>query len=175
MFKRIAAIVGSVLVMSGVATSVATADQDSRWIPFEQPDVTIPAGMCDFEVTGEVLHDREFFKTVATYEDGSPRTQLWKGPLVMRFTNTETGVFVDRDVSGRQVKQLRPDGSLESITVETGHTVGGLAEGSSPGRGIWQVGGRHSSLVRHDDGTSTIFLGPKGTAENLCVPLSQGA
>ncbi|MPZ60550.1 MAG: hypothetical protein GEU93_04485 [Propionibacteriales bacterium] len=156
-----------------MTASTASADQDSRWIPFQQPDVTAPAGVfCDFEVTGEVLHDREFFKTVATYEDGSPRTELWKGPLVIRFTNTETGESVDRDVSGHQVKQLKPDGSLESITIKTGHTVGAMAEGSSPEKGIWQVGGRHSSLVRHDDGTSSIFLGPNGTAENLCDTLA---
>lgn len=142
------------------------------WIPFESEDVTYPAGeFCEFEVFGEVLRDEEFFRNISTYADGTPRTQLWRGPLIMRFTNMETGASVDRNASGRSFFEYGPGEAFQSITIQTGHFVGRTRAGSDPAQGIFYVSGRWSSLVRHDDGSSTIFLGPNGTAENLCETL----
>lgn len=167
------ALVGALVAGSASTASTTTAEPPPEWIPFQQPDVTLPAGsVCDFEVFATALHDREFFRNVSTWPDGSPRTQLWKGPLIMRIKNNETGESVVRDISGRQIKQLNRDGSLESILIQSGHTLGGMAEGSDPGKGAWYVGGTWSSMVRNDDGTSRIFLGPDGTAENLCETLA---
>jgi hypothetical protein len=153
----------------------ATASRDwPPWIPYEQEDVTYAAGdYCAFEVFGEVLRDKEVFRNISTYADGSPRTQLWRGPLVMRFTNMETGFSVDRNASGRAFMEYGPGEAFQSLTVQAGHFVGGARQGSEPGQGIIYVGGKWSSLVRNDDGSSTFFLGPNGSAENLCDTLTR--
>src|SRR5262245_25658174 len=179
--RRIAAVLGAtVLVGALVGSSVSSAstagpDPESGppWIPFDQEDITYAAGQgCDFEVFGEVLHDQEFFRNVATYPDGSPRTQQFKGPLIMRFTNTETGASVDRNAWGNAFERFAPDGSFESITIEAGHFVGRIRAGNQPGPGIYYVTGAWSELARNSDGTSSLFLGPKGSAENLCETLA---
>jgi hypothetical protein len=176
------ALVGALVAGSASAASTAgsansggsTASRSwPPWIPFEQEDVTYPAGeFCEFEVFGQVLRDKEFFRNVSTYDDGSPRTQLWRGPLVMRFTNMETGFSVDRNASGRAFMEYGPGEEFQSLTIQSGHFVGGARAGSDPAQGIFYVAGKWSSLVRHDDNSSTIFLGPNGSAENLCDTLA---
>lgn len=139
----------------------------------EQEDVTWEAGeYCEFEVFGEVLVDDEYYRNVSTYPDGSPRTQLWKVPLTFRYTNTETGASVDRNLSGRSIMQYGPDEAFQSITIQRGHFGGSAKAGSEPAQGIFHVTGRWSSMVRNDDGSSTFFTGPRGTLENLCETLA---
>jgi hypothetical protein len=178
------ALVGA--LVAGSASAASTADSaDSAgtagakasgwppWIPYEQEDFTYPAGdPCDFEVAAEVLRDREFYRNVSTYADGSPRIQLWRGPLVLRFTNTETGASVDRNASGRSFMEFGPGEEFQSITIQTGHFVGRLRAGSDPEPGIFYVAGKWSSLSRNDAGGSTLVLGPNGSAENLCETLA---
>jgi hypothetical protein len=63
-----------------------------HWIPYHQQDFSIPEGeACRLRVRVEVIRDREFYKNVSRYPNGKVRTQLWRGPLVMRFINTHTG------------------------------------------------------------------------------------
>jgi hypothetical protein len=47
-----------------------------------------------------------------------------------------------------------------------------MPPGSQPSRGPFLVSGEWSSLVMNDDGTRSLFLGPNGSAENLCNALS---
>jgi hypothetical protein len=169
--KRIAAVLGSTALIGALAVGEVAADS-APWIPAEIGDVTHPAGeLCEFEVYVDVLHERQFYRNVSTYDDGSPRTQLWKGPMTLRYINTDTGAYVDRDAGGRAIVEYGPDGRYDSATIQTGYLVGGAREGSDPGKGIWYLTGRWSSLVRDDDGPVTVFLGPRGTAENLCETL----
>ena len=163
---------------SGPTQTPRTGASDSGswppWIPYEQEDVTYPAGVyCEFEVFAEVLRDREFFRDVTTYPDGSPRIQLWRGPLVLRFTNTETGFSVDRNASGRAFMEYGPDEEFQAITIQAGHFVGGMRAGSDPSQGIFYTSGRWSTLVRHADGRSTLRPGPNGATENLCDTLDR--
>ncbi len=165
------------LAVPGSAASAVPArtgaGHDTSWQRYHQSDVTVPAGRaCDFEVFEEVVRDREFFRNVSFYADGTPKTQLWKGPLVMRYTNTETGDSVVRDISGRAVMDYAADGAWKSITIQSGHFSGTLPAGSLPERGLFVVGGRWSSLTVNDDGSRTLVLGPRGTAENLCEDLA---
>jgi hypothetical protein len=153
------------------ATSTGS-DPWPPWIPYEQTDLTWPAGTyCDFEVFSQVLRDQEFFRDVSTYEDGTPRTQLWRGPLILRFTNKETGFSVVRNASGRAFMEYGPGETFQSLTIQSGHFVGSAKAGSVPAQGIFYVAGKWSSMTRNDDGSSTIVLGPNGTAENLCDTL----
>jgi hypothetical protein len=103
-----------------------------------------------------------------------PADTLFKGPLFIRFTNAETGKSIDRNASGNAFENLGPDGSLQTLTItdDGSHFVTRLPPGSQPSKGLFLVGGEWSSLVVNDDGTRSLFLGPDGSAENLCIPLS---
>jgi hypothetical protein len=170
---RTALITGALAIATTVAgTTTAAAEAPGPWIRYHQPEVTIAAGTgCDFEVLQEVLADGEYYRDVATYDDGTPRVQQWKGPLVMRWSNTETGDSAVVDLTGRAVITYRPDGSDESITIVNGHFGARMPAGSNVPRGVYRVGGKDSSVRFNDDGTRTLTLGRHGTAENLCDEL----
>jgi hypothetical protein len=181
--RRVTGVLGATalvgVLVAGSASSASTSEGSGPskshppWIPYQQADLTYPAGTyCEFEVFSEVLHDREYYKNVSTHADGTPRTQLWKGPLILRITNTETGASVDRNASGRAIMQYGPGESFESLTIQSGHFLGGARAGSEPAQGIYYMSGRWSSMSRNDDGSSTFFLGPRGSAENLCDTLA---
>jgi hypothetical protein len=56
--------------------------------------------VCPFTMRGDIVQDEEEVRTDATFPDGSPRVQEFRGPLVIRFTNTGNGRSAARDVSG---------------------------------------------------------------------------
>ncbi|WP_433177651.1 hypothetical protein [Actinoallomurus sp. CA-150999] len=89
----IAAIAGSTVVLG------APAARASDWQPYRtQPFTT--SGVCPFTVHGDIVQDEEEVRTDATFPDGTPRIQEFRGPLVIRFTNTANGKSAVRDVSG---------------------------------------------------------------------------
>lgn len=174
---RTASVLTGILTLAATAVAVpqAVATSPGPWIPYDQPDVTIAAGTgCDFEVFQKVLRDAEYYRVVSTYPDGTPHLKQWKGPLVMRWTNTETGKSVVVDLSGRATETDRQDGSTESLTVaDNGSHFGArMPAGSNLPRGIYRVSGKGSSVRFNEDGTRTITLGPHGTAVNMCGALS---
>lgn len=156
------------------ATARTTADGGTRWVPYHQPDVHLPAGdSCVFAVKGSVTRDHEFYRNVSFYSDGTPRTQLFKGPLYIRWTNKSTGRSVLRNQSGRAILEYAVGGSFSSLIARTGHFSTGMPAGSTPGKGLYYVGGRWSSVQINDDDTRTLVLGPRGGAENLCETLAR--
>jgi hypothetical protein len=160
---------------SADSATARTADTaEPPWVPVDEEDFTVPTEVCGFEVRAHILNEDEFSKTVTTYPDGSPQTQLFKGPLVIRYTNVETGKSVDANASGNAFETFRPDGSLQNLTIsdDGSHFVANLRPGAIPSNGIFLVSGEWSSLAIRDDGIRQLFLGPNGTAENLCDPLS---
>ena len=155
-----------------VAAPTGANAEGSGWTPYEQPDIDYAAGArCDFAVHGDVVRDKEEFKDVAHWPDGTVRSQLWRGALVIRWTNLDTGESVLRDQSARALAEYRADGSIEQMTSLRGAFGAGLPEGSHPGKGAYVVSGRWSSVVFAEDGTRSIVLGPKGKLENLCETL----
>ncbi len=155
--------------------SAATTDEKSPWIRYHQEDVTVAAGKgCDFEVFEKVLRDGEYYRDVATYADGTPRIQQWKGPLVMRYTNTATGKSIVVDLDGKATITYYPDGGIESLTIAngSGHFGSTIPDGSNLPRGVYRFGGKWTTLKLNEDGTRRVDLGPKGTAENLCTVLA---
>lgn len=166
----------SMIVLALVVGPLAPGEAASRphWIRYHQADFRVPAGEgCAFAVKEHVLRDREFYKTVSTYANGKPRTQLFKGPLVMRLTHVRNGTSIRRDLSGRAIETFRRNGDFDSLTVLRGHFGATLPEGSRPGSGLYYIGGRWSSLSVNADGTDTVVLGPHGTARNLCPALAR--
>ena len=72
----------------GAAASFSAAQEqgDSGWNRAPQGPFKAPAGrLCPFAIGGEPLKDDVVFKTVATYPDGSPSEQFFKGALIVRF------------------------------------------------------------------------------------------
>jgi hypothetical protein len=120
-----------------------------------------------------VTRDRGFFKVVSRYANGKPRTELFRGPLLVKLTNTRTGKAIHRDLSGRAIEVLARNGDFESLTIQSGHFGAGLSKGSTPGRGLYRVSGRWSSVSVNPDGSLSLVLGPHGSAHNLC-PILRG-
>lgn len=90
----------------------AAANNDHGWVPFRSAPFTT-SGVCPFTVHGDIVQDEEEVRTDATFPDGSPRVQEFRGPLVIRFTNTANGTSAVRDVSGYgRLRNLEKGGSV---------------------------------------------------------------
>lgn len=149
---------------------------EPRWVRYHQEDFSVPAGEgCAFRVNVKVIRDREFYKNVSYFSNGNPRLQLFKGPLVLRYTNAATKRHITRDVSGRAVEEFEADGTFASITILTGHFSTTLPKGSQPGQGLYRVGGKWSALSINAKDRRVVTRGPEGTVANLCIPLAMPA
>jgi hypothetical protein len=98
-----------------LSLSVSKADEsESGWTRAPQPPFQAPAGaLCRFAIGGESLIDHVVFRTLQTFPDGSPKEQFFKGALVVRFTNLDTGAFVDRNLSAAAHVSFGSDGSQD--------------------------------------------------------------
>ena len=151
----------------------AGGGRSTEWVPYHQEDLSYAAGeACAFALTSTVVSDDEYYRNVAFYSDGAAHTQLFRGALVIRWTNTETDESVVRDQSGRAFLEYRHNGLLRTLTAQSGHFSARLTAGSSPGKGMYYVGGAWSAVDIHPDATRTLVLGPHGTSENLCRTLA---
>ena len=154
---------------SAATASAATASS----VPWQQyrtaPWTDAPGAVCTFGVTTSILVDQEQERILASYPNGQPKLQEFRGPLVVRYTNTSTGQSVVRDLSGYGWFHYGADGSNEAliashigVTVPVGNT--GFPAGE------WVLTGQ--SLVSVDSaGTISVQL-LHATAENLCTTLS---
>ncbi|HEY7721535.1 MAG TPA: hypothetical protein VIB11_06825 [Pedococcus sp.] len=142
----------------------------SPWVPYEQPDILVPAARstCAFDVQETVVEDDEYYRNTELYPDGTVKTQRWRGPLVMRYTNVSTGASVVRDLSATATVHYRPDGSMASMVSEHGAFGATMPAGSSPASGIYVLDGRGTTLSLGADGTRSFTLGRHGSAENIC-------
>lgn len=115
------------------ASAAASGDEgggDRGWRPVTYEPVDYPAGeRCDFAFRTEPVHNEVMVKTVATYPDGSPKTELFKGALTVRVTNLETGASYDEDASGRGLARYAQDGAY------TYYAVGPFLVGFKEGQG----------------------------------------
>ncbi len=162
----------AVLAAAALAAPAGTAEAASSWMPYHQEDIAYAAGdPCPFPVAGTVLEDREEYRETS-WPDGSVKTQLFRGALVIEWTNTETGESVVRDQSGKGLFRYSDDGDPESLTAQNGHFGARLPAGSSPSQGLFYVGGKDTQVTFNADGTRTLTLGPHGTSENLCDTLA---
>jgi hypothetical protein len=168
-FMSLAASTALICAGIGLIPMQASADHASKWIRFHQPDIRVPAGeACAFAVKEHVLFDREFFKVLATYRDGSHQAELFRGPLIMRYRNLHTGSSVVENLSGRGRVTYYRNGDFASITVVTGHFGTSIPSGNEQKRGLYRVGGKDSSLTVSHDGQRQLALGRKGTLESIC-------
>jgi hypothetical protein len=111
------------------------ADLDAGWEPAPSAPWDVAAGLrCDFPVHGEPVVDEVVRRVLDTHPDGRPKLVAYKGDLIVRVTNKETGDSYDADVSGTAVVDHRADGSqfwsvLGPVLVGVGEGAGNLDRG----------------------------------------------
>lgn len=141
------------------------------WSPYRTAPFTLDAGVrCPFALNGTPVHDRERIRTLATFADGKPRVQEVAGPLVVRYTNLDTGRSVRRNLTGRALVTYGTDGSFKE-SLKHGHFAVGLSATDAGGPGFFVLTGSGFALAVAADGSRTLSLGT-GRVENLCTTLS---
>jgi hypothetical protein len=160
----------AVAAATGSGVAAAPASADSPWTPYRESEFVVSAARstCGFDVRITPLVDKEEFRTTSTWPDGTPRTQVFRGTLIERYTNLTTGASVVEDLSARAVFTYRADGSPESLTSLHGAFGATMPPGSTPDTGLYVIGGRGSSVTFAADGTHTFTLGRHGTAVDVC-------
>jgi hypothetical protein len=158
------------VLVAGTAPANAQARDGSGgggWVPAPSAPWAMPAGArCDFAITGVPIVDEVRKRVLATNPDGSPRSELWVGDLVIRITNTGTGAHYDADASGRAVITYAADGS-QTWYVHGPVLVGFAAGGGNLPRGLYIIDGLYR-LEISPTGYRTVTM-VYGTTDDLCA------
>ena len=158
-----------VAILSGAA-SLARADTPlpPGWTRVPPTSVTVPAGaLCPFSLQIQDVKDEVITKVLQTFPDGSPRSQIFIGELITRFTNVSSGASVTRNLSGDGFVRYGSDGSSSWTFVGPAATV--IFPGSFLAPGFYVVNGFYV-IDYAGDGTQTIPI-HEGPNENLCETL----
>jgi hypothetical protein len=164
--------VSTIVAVAGTAMALliptAGASGDARWVPFRtQPFTT--SGVCAFTVHGDILKDEEEVRTDATFPDGSPRIQEFRGPLVIRFTNVDNGKSAVRDVSGYgRLRALADGGSVWYF--DGGFSVRVFIGNRAYPAGWYILQGKGFVTITADN--TRDFHHVRGTIEDLCDTLA---
>ncbi|MGW2381046.1 hypothetical protein [Streptomyces sp. NPDC001658] len=160
------AVPASAVSASAVPASAVSAATGEGWEPAPATPWDVPAGArCDFPVHGEPVVDEVVRRVLAVGPDGSPKRVAYKGDLVVRVTNTDSGASHDADASGTAVVDYGADGS-QTWFVRGPVLVGVGENGGNLPRGLYLV-----------DGVYTLHIGPTGyktvamahgTVDELC-------
>ena len=163
--STIAAVTGISVALIAPAAGAAGENgwQPYRTQPFDSSDV------CSFTVHGDIVKDEEETRIDAAYPDGSAKVQEFRGPLVIRFTNTGTGASVVRDVSGYALIHFRQDGG-STWFFNGGGSIGVHAGNRATPAGSYIVQGTFV-VTFAPDGTRDIHL-VHARSENLCTTLA---
>jgi hypothetical protein len=170
---RRSAIVGGVALLIAVgvpATASAASDSGAAWQPYRTaPWTDAPGAVCTFGVAATIMTDQEQYRTLASYPNGNPRLQEFRGPLVIRYTNQATGASVVRDLSGYGWFHYGSDGSIDAfIASHIGVTVPVGNSGFPAGE--WVMTGRSEVTVSTAGAINVRLI--NATAEDLCQTLA---
>lgn len=173
-FAKTLTALGAALILTAAPATAASAASSSSaggkggWVPYVQPDFTVPAGQaCSFELHGKVVYDKEFTRVVKRFPDGSPKVEEFRGPLGVVFSNTATQKSAFRDATG--TLRATRDGAGTTEFVFGGNGIAPIFAGSEE-PGIYVVSGHHE-MIAHPDGTRE-FTRNRGTVENMCQTLA---
>ncbi|MFI1382912.1 hypothetical protein [Embleya sp. NPDC020886] len=170
-----------VLAATLVAAAPASAAPESspvpvagRWEPAPPtPPFDYPAGArCDFPVHAEPVLDEVVQQVLESNPDGSHKWVAYKGPLIVRVTNTATGASLDVDAGGSAVVRTRPDGSQSWFVLGPVLTTFRENGGTLP-RGLYRIDGAYTLDIDANRDKQLTML--HGTAENLCPRLDRAA
>jgi hypothetical protein len=153
---------------SALAFNARSAVAD--WVPAPSAPWDKPTGLrCDFPVHGEPVVDKVMQRVLDTYPDGTAKRIAYKGDLVVRLTNTDTGASYDADASGTAIVDYRTDGSqlwyvLGPVLIGFGENNGTLA------RGFYTIDGAYT-LEFSPTGYKTLTM-LHGSTDELCARIS---
>ncbi|MFE3252980.1 hypothetical protein [Streptomyces sp. NPDC059209] len=139
----------------------------SGWEPAPSAPWDTAAGVrCDFPVHAEPVVDEVERRVVTTHPDGSPKRVLYRGDLVVRITNTDTGAFHDADASGTAAVDRRADGS--QFWSVLGPVLVGFAEnGGSLARGVYLIDGVYTLDISSAGYKDVTMV--HGSVDDLCA------
>jgi hypothetical protein len=164
----IVAALTAVVLAAGAAPAAATGPEP--WKPVRSESSTSPAGRhCTFPLETQIVDDQEESRVDARYPDGSVKVVEYRGALIVDFVNVDTGERIRRDLSGRGVETLYPDGSTSSFGGVGPFGFGFQATDDYP-QGRYVLDGIHQ-ITYDKDGTKhmAIAIGPE---ENVCETLA---
>jgi hypothetical protein len=154
------------VALPGTASAAGIPWQTYRTTPWTDA----PGAVCAFGVTTAIVKDQEQYRNLRTYPNGDPKLQEYRGPLIVRYTNTSTGKSAVADLSGYGWFHYLPDGALDigipshfDATVKVGNV------GQPPGE--WILTGR-SEVTVTASGAIGIRLSRHATERNMCDELS---
>ncbi|MGW8488022.1 hypothetical protein [Streptomyces sp. NPDC055886] len=156
----------------GLGTAPATAappaaSQGSGWEPAPSAPWDVPAGeRCAFPIHGEPIVDEVVSRELPSPAEGVTRT-AYKGDLVIRVTNKETGARYDADASGSAVVDVYTSGA--QFWRVLGPVLVGVGDGNLA-RGMYIVEGAYTLAVS-PTGTKTV-AGPVVRTDSICDRLS---
>ncbi|MEV7021219.1 hypothetical protein [Kitasatospora sp. NPDC093558] len=166
----VAALAAAALLAVAPTAQAHTGDGDG-WQPYRSGDEDFAAGaLCPFHLHIGVLVEGEETKVAARYPDGSPAKVLWRGPLVLRYTNLDSGRSVDRDQSGKATEYKLPDHSVLWLIPKNSHISARVRAGNpyhAPGDFLFSGG---VTLLVHPDGQPQVLV--QHQVENLCETLA---
>lgn len=153
--------------LSAATAASASGATDAGWVPAPSAPWDTAAGLrCDFPVHGEPVVDEVVERVLARYPDGTEKRVVYKGDLVVRLTDTDTGAFYDADAGGTAVVDYGTDGSM------TWYVVGPVLIGFAPDsgtlpRGLWTIDGAYR-LEFGPTGYKTLTM-VHGSTDDLCA------
>ncbi|MFI1585923.1 hypothetical protein [Embleya sp. NPDC020630] len=150
----------------------STTEAPSAWEPAPPtPPFDYPAGArCDFPVHAEAILDEVVQRVLETHPDGTPKRVAYKGPLVMRVTNTDTGTHFDADAGGSAVVDYRLDGSQRWLALGPVLTTFRANGGNMP-RGVYTIDGVYILDITADR-TKTLTMLHGGT-DDICARVAR--
>jgi hypothetical protein len=162
-------ITAALLATAATSAGATTHRPAPIWKPYRtQP--FLEHGVCSFDVKGVAVYDKEEVATLATFPDGSPEREEYRGPLYIRYTNVSTGKSIVRDQSGKAWVDIRSD-KTQVWRVYDGHVGVGVKQGTVGfPAGEWLLHGDFR-LTFNPTGTVKFDL-IHATAVNLCHTLA---
>ncbi|MGC0422241.1 hypothetical protein [Embleya sp. AB8] len=163
----VATLLGAAPAASAGTPPPTAGDPGGRWEPVPTPPLDYPAGTrCDFPVHGEAIRDEVEQRVLETYPDGSPKWVAYRGPLVIRLTDTTTGAHFDADAGGSAVVESRPDGS--HLWFVLGPILAGFGpNGGNVARGLYTIDGAYTVDISAA-GVKTLTM-LHGSIDDLCA------
>ncbi|WP_097922482.1 MULTISPECIES: hypothetical protein [unclassified Streptomyces] len=148
---------------AAAAAPTTAPPRGSGWEPAPSAPWDVAAGeRCAFAIHGEPIVDEVVRRELPPPAEGVTRS-AYKGDLVVRVTNKETGAHYDADVSGSAVVDVHASGAQFWRVV--GPVLVGVGDGNL-GKGMYVVDGVYTIGIS-PTGSKTV-TGPLVTTDSVC-------
>lgn len=154
------------LLTSGVMPVGAKGPPEHAFFPAE-PYGFAPGDVCEFGVLVEPLRSRGHLRTWPEDANGTVHERI-TGQFFARITNTDSGAWIDLNLTGPVDYWWHADGTATSTN--RGHTIAWLFPFEEGGPALWFHRGSIRWSVTSDGLWSVVRQ--RGVSEDLCVTLA---